>query len=102
MSFADGSSSPENAIIIGVGEIAVLRRAHRSANVSAIGRTNLLVLDAHDFRALMACQSQLASRVHAAARHRIGAELVTSYGDLADPEVEERSISVPSLVAVSD
>jgi voltage-gated potassium channel len=49
------------------GEIAVLRRARRSANVSAIGRTNLLVLDAHDFRALMDRQPRLANRVRATA-----------------------------------
>jgi voltage-gated potassium channel len=89
------------------GEIAVLRRARRSANVSAIGRTNLLVLDAHDFRALMARQPHLATRVRAAVRDRIGAELVTSHGDLvteeiADAEVEERGGSVLSAGAASD
>jgi voltage-gated potassium channel len=102
---------PQQRLRLGVGhffgEIAVLRRARRSANVSAIGRTNLLVLDAHDFRALMARQPHLASRVHATVRDRIGAELVTSHGDLvteeiADAEVEERSIGVPSVGTASD
>jgi len=102
---------PEQRLRLGVGhffgEIAVLRRARRSANVSAIGRTNLLVLDARDFRALMARQPHLAGRVHAAVRDRIGAELVTSHGDLvteeiADAEVEDRGISVPSLGAARD
>ena len=102
---------PQQRLRLGVGhffgEIAVLRRARRSANVSAIGRTNLLVLDAHDFRALMARQPHLASRVRAAVRDRIGIELVTSHGDLvteeiADAEVEERSVSVPSAETASD
>ena len=102
---------PQQRLRLGVGhffgEIAVLRRARRSANVSAIGRTNPLVLDAHDFRALMARQPHLASRVRAAVRDRIGIELVTSHGDLvteeiADAEVEERSVSVPSAETASD
>jgi voltage-gated potassium channel len=89
------------------GEIAVLRRARRSANISAIGRTNLLILDAHDFRALMARQPHLATRVRAAIRGRIGAELVTAHGDLvteeiADADVEERGESVLSEEAASD
>ena len=44
---------PKQRLCLGAGhffgEIAVLRRARRPANVSAIGRINLLVLDAHDF-----------------------------------------------------
>ena len=35
------------------GEVAVLRRARRSATAIATTRTNLLVLDAHDVGALM-------------------------------------------------
>ena len=35
------------------GEIAVLRRARRSATVTATTRTSLLMLDAHDLHALM-------------------------------------------------
>src|SRR5581483_1480832 len=35
------------------GEIAVLRRARRSATVTALQRTNLLALDGHDLHALM-------------------------------------------------
>jgi voltage-gated potassium channel len=94
---------PQRRLRLGVGhffgEIAVLRRARRSANVSAIGRTSLLVLDAHDFRALMARQPHLADRVRTAVRDRIGGELVTSHGDLvteeiADAEVEERGESL--------
>ena len=35
------------------GEVEVLRRSRRSATVTALTRTNLLVLDAHDLHALM-------------------------------------------------
>jgi voltage-gated potassium channel len=102
---------PEQRLRLGAGhffgEIAVLRRARRSANVSAIGRTNLLILDAHDFRALMARQRHLATRVRAAIRDRIGAELVTAHGDLVteeivDAEVEERGASVLSAGSAND
>ena len=47
---------PHERVRLGVGhffgEIAVLRRARRSANVTAVSRTSLLVLDAHEFHAL--------------------------------------------------
>jgi len=101
---------PQRRLRLGVGhffgEIAVLRRARRSANVSAIGRTSLLVLDAHDFRALMARQPHLADRVRTTVRDRVGGELVTSHGDLvteeiADAEVEERGESLPSVGGAS-
>src|SRR5262250_3552516 len=35
------------------GEVAALRRTHRSATVTAVTRTGLLVLDAHDLHVLM-------------------------------------------------
>ena len=48
---------PERCIRLGAGhffgEIAVLRKAHRSATVRAITRTSLLVLDARDVHILM-------------------------------------------------
>jgi voltage-gated potassium channel len=48
---------PDRRARLGVGhffgEVAVLRRTKRSANVSALTRTSLLVLDAQDMRALM-------------------------------------------------
>jgi voltage-gated potassium channel len=69
------------------GEIAVLRRARRSATVRAIARTSLLVLDAHDFHALMERQPQLAERVRATVRNRIGHERVTAHGDLVTEEL---------------
>src|SRR5689334_1569010 len=53
------------------GEIAALRRARRSATVTAVTRTSLLVLDAHDLHALMARQPQIAERIREVARKRL-------------------------------
>ena len=44
------------------GEIAVLRRARRSATVTALTRTNLLALDGHDLHALMDRSPRVAAR----------------------------------------
>jgi voltage-gated potassium channel len=71
------------------GEIAVLRSARRSANVTATTRTSLLVLDAHDFHALMLRDQRLAKRVHEVVRARLGRELVTPRGDLVTEEIDE-------------
>ena len=43
------------------GEVAVLRRARRSATATALTRTNLLVLDAHDLHALMQRDPRIAA-----------------------------------------
>jgi voltage-gated potassium channel len=57
------------------GEIAVLKRSKRSATATAISRTNLLILDAHDLHALMERDSRIAEQVRAAARKRGGEEI---------------------------
>jgi voltage-gated potassium channel len=69
------------------GEIAVLRRARRSATVTAMTRTNLLVLDAGDFRALMEHEPQIAARVNAVVRDRIDREVVSPRGDIVAGEI---------------
>jgi voltage-gated potassium channel len=69
------------------GEIAVLRRARRSATVRAATRTNLLVLDAADFHALMEQDPRIAERVHMVVRDRIGREIVTPRGDMVTEEI---------------
>src|SRR5215470_6416911 len=70
------------------GEIAVLRRARRSATVAAITRTNLLVLNASDFHALMEQEPQIAVRVHAVVRDRVGREVVSPRGDIVADELK--------------
>jgi voltage-gated potassium channel len=74
------------------GEIAVLRRARRSATIRATERTHLLVLDAHDFRALLQRHSQLAERLNASVRDRIGRELISPQGDLVIEELDEETV----------
>jgi voltage-gated potassium channel len=70
------------------GEIAVLRRARRSATVAAITRTNLLVLDASDFHALMDQEPRIAARVNAVVRDRVGREVVSPSGDIVAGELK--------------
>jgi voltage-gated potassium channel len=69
------------------GEIAVLRRARRSATVTATTRANLLVLDASDFHMLMEHDPRIAERVHAVVRERVGLEAVSPKGDIAAGEL---------------
>ena len=45
------------------GEVAVLRRARRSATATALTRSNLLLLDAQDLHALMERDPRIASRI---------------------------------------
>jgi voltage-gated potassium channel len=69
------------------GEIAVLRRARRSATVTALTRTNLLVLDASDLRALLERDPRLSERIHAVVRDRLGEELLSPKGDMVTDEI---------------
>jgi voltage-gated potassium channel len=73
------------------GEVAVLQRARRSANVTALTRTSLLVLDAQDLHALMQRDPRIAERIREVARSRIKRELVTPKGDILTEEIEEKS-----------
>jgi len=70
------------------GEIAVLRRARRSATVTALTRTNLLVLDAHDLRVLMERDPRISERIHAVVRDRLGQELLSPRGDMVSEEIK--------------
>ena len=54
------------------GEVALLRRTRRSATVTAITRTNLLGLDAHDLHALMQRDRRIAERIKEVVEHRVG------------------------------
>jgi voltage-gated potassium channel len=73
------------------GEIAALRRARRSATVTAVARTSLLVLDAHDLRALMERQPRIAERIRDVARSRLGRDAKAGKGDLITEELEEKA-----------
>ena len=71
------------------GEVAVLQRTRRSANVTAVMRTSLLVLDAQDLHALMQRDSRIASRLHDVARSRLKRETV-SKRDIIAEEIEDQ------------
>ena len=70
------------------GEIAVLRRARRSATVTALTRTSLLVLDAHDLHALMERQPRIAERIREVARKRLEGRAPSAKGDMLTEELE--------------
>ncbi len=70
------------------GEIAVLRRARRSATAKARTRTSLLVLDAQDLRALMRRDDRISKRIRDVVAKRVGRELVDRKGDLVTEELE--------------
>jgi voltage-gated potassium channel len=69
------------------GEIAALRRSRRSATVTAVVPTRLLVLDAFDLHGLMDRQPALAARIQKAAREKLGHALDTPGGDLVSEEL---------------
>jgi voltage-gated potassium channel len=70
------------------GEVAALRRTHRSATVTAVTRTSLLALDAHDLHVLMDREPRIAEHILEVARSRLGRE-ITPKGDLVAEELEE-------------
>jgi voltage-gated potassium channel len=70
------------------GEVAALRRTRRSATVTAVTRTSLLMLDAHDLHVLMDREPRIAERIREVARSRLGGE-ITPKGDLVLEELEE-------------
>jgi voltage-gated potassium channel len=69
------------------GEVAVLRRARRSATAIALSRTNLLVLDAQDVHALMSRNKRVTERIREVVEKRIGREVVTPRGDIVTEEL---------------
>ena len=70
------------------GEVAVLRRARRSATATALTRVNLLALDAQDLHALMQRDPRIAERIKDVVEKRVGREGVTDQGDIVAGEIE--------------
>jgi voltage-gated potassium channel len=70
------------------GEVSVLRRARRSATVTALMRTNLLLLDAQDLHALMQRNTRIAHRIKEVVEKRVGHEVVSPKGDIVTEEIE--------------
>ncbi len=71
------------------GEVAVLRRVHRSATAVALTRTNLLVLDAEDLHALMQRDPRIARRINEVVDTRLGREVASRKGDIVAEEIEK-------------
>lgn len=70
------------------GEIAVLKRAKRSASVIAAEPTRLLVLAADDLHMLMEKKPHLAREINRIAREKVGHENITPQGDIAAGELK--------------
>ena len=70
------------------GEVAVLRRARRSATATALTRTNLLVLSAQDLHALMQRDPRIAARIKDVVEKRVGRDVVSPKGDIVTEEIE--------------
>ena len=70
------------------GEVAVLRRARRSATATALTRTNLLVLSAQDLHALLQRDPRVAARIKDVVATRVGREVVSPKGDIVAEEIE--------------
>jgi voltage-gated potassium channel len=77
----------EKSMRLGVGqffgEVAVVRRTHRTATATAVTRTNLLVLAAQDLHALMQRDPRIAARIDDMVTKRVGREVMTPKGDIA-------------------
>jgi voltage-gated potassium channel len=72
------------------GEVALLRRTRRTATVTAITRTNLLGLDAHDLHALMQRDSRIAERVKEVVENRVGKRVGVVKGGMTAVVAEEK------------
>jgi voltage-gated potassium channel len=64
------------------GEIAVLKRAERSATVKAVSRARLLVLDAADLRSLISREPSIARKINQIVEGRTGRSLNREIADL--------------------
>jgi voltage-gated potassium channel len=71
------------------GEVAVLRRARRSATATARKRTSLLVLDAQDLHALMQRDSRIAKRIKDVVAKRVGDDAIAEKEDSDAAERED-------------
>lgn len=83
---------PGRNVTLGVGEffgeIALLGHARRTATVRAVDRVSLLALDAGDVQGLMERRPDVAERINAIAKARLGAAVNVDHGDLIDDELK--------------
>jgi hypothetical protein len=66
---------------------------------TAVTRTSLLMLDAHDLHVLMDREPHIAERIHEVARSRLGGDVISPKGDLVAEELEDADTVEPSATA---
>lgn len=71
------------------GERAILREEARSSTATSIDRTRLLVLDAVDFRALIAQEVSIARHIQDVTRSRMGREAAVEQGPMPEPTASD-------------
>ncbi|WP_246206936.1 cyclic nucleotide-gated ion channel [Methylocystis heyeri] len=88
---------PQNQVVLGegqfFGEIALLRRTRRSANVRALCPTKLLILDAFDLRRLMRHNPEIGKRIEEVAANRVDFTRAARQGDIIEAEIISRDDS---------
>lgn len=77
------------------GEVAIIKRTQRSATVTALSRCDLLVLEAHDFHALLDRDPLIAARVNRIMETRLSSAASrvdgAVQGDIVREEVQDSS-----------
>ncbi|MGJ0454435.1 MAG: cyclic nucleotide-gated ion channel [Methylocystis sp.] len=71
------------------GEIAVLRKTLRTADVRATAPTKLLILDAYDLQTLTKRNPEIGDAIREVAQSRSGLAPVERHGDIIEAELEE-------------
>ncbi len=78
------------------GEIAVLHKTLRSADVRATAPTKLLILDAYDLQTLTKRNPEIGDAIREVAQSRSGLAPVERHGDIIEAELEEPAASAES------
>ncbi len=73
------------------GEIALLRKTLRTANVRALRPTKLLILDAFDLQKLIARNPEIGDAIQKVARQRADITPTGAAGDIIEAEIEEQT-----------
>jgi voltage-gated potassium channel len=78
------------------GEIAILRKARRSATATAVTRVNLLILSADDFHILLERNPDIGERIKEIANARVAKERIVRGGDIITEELDQAEEMAPS------
>ncbi|WP_442755073.1 cyclic nucleotide-gated ion channel [Methylocystis sp. JAN1] len=88
---------PAETVRLGVGqffgEIAVLHKTLRTANVRAVQPTKLLILDAYDLQTLISRNPEIGDAIREVAADRSELAPEERHGDMIEAEFEEHSLS---------